>query len=97
MADQTLDDGLEATPEAEEAPPGLGGRRKLVVLGAGLLLLLGIAAGLYFTGFANRFLGRSQVAEAPPPKPASWASAATKPCTRNASSESPTIAPSLSA
>ena len=70
MADQTLDDGLEATPEAEEAPPGLGGRRKLVVLGAGLLLLLGIAAGLYFTGFANRFLGRSQVAEAPPPKPA---------------------------
>ena len=69
MADQTLDDGLEATPEAEEAPPGLGGRRKLIVLGAGVVLLLGIAAGLYFTGFAGRFLGHSQVAEAPP-KPA---------------------------
>src|SRR5579875_4149814 len=68
MAEQTLDDGLEATPETEEAPR-LGGRRKLVILGGGLVLLLAIAAGLYFTGFADRLLGHSEVAEAPP-KPA---------------------------
>ena len=59
-----------AWTETEEAPPGLGGRRKLIILGAGLVALLAIGAGLYFTGFADRLLGHSEVAEAPPPKPA---------------------------
>ncbi len=74
MAEATIDDKIEASADGD-APPDLGdsksGKKKLIIYaGAGIVALLLIGAGLYFTGLLDRFIGHKEAAEeAPPPKP----------------------------
>lgn len=67
MADDDLDDMNEA-PEGEEAlegedgfdEEGEGGNKKLLlIIGGVFVLLIGAAAGLYFTGMLDSVLGKS--------------------------------------
>jgi flagellar FliL protein len=70
MSDRTVDEEVEA-PAEEAAPASTGGRRKLLFLGLGVVVLLAATgAVLYFTGFADKFIGhKEKVVEAPPPPP----------------------------
>jgi flagellar FliL protein len=59
MADRALDDAAEvpATPAEEQAPAPSGGRKKLIIMALGAVLLLaGAGGGLYFTGIVDKFL-----------------------------------------
>jgi len=59
MTDQAIaEDGVEAPEEGAAATPArFGGKKLLLFVAAPVLALLLIAAGLYFTGMLNRFLG----------------------------------------
>ena len=66
MTDQTADEALDKTAEAEEPKPRFGRKKLIIFGGAGLLvLLLGAGAYLYFTGTVARLLGHK---EEPPPE-----------------------------
>jgi flagellar FliL protein len=66
MTDQAIaDDGSDA-PEQDGAGPSsrFGGKKKLLILvGAPLLVLVLVGAGLYFTGILGKFLGGSKTEE----------------------------------
>ena len=66
MADQALDEIIAATPRSARK----GGKKIILFAALALLLLIGIGAGLYFSGIAQVLLGKhEEVAkvEAPPP------------------------------
>jgi flagellar FliL protein len=64
MTDQAIADDLPESSEKEEAVAASRfGRKKLILfVAAPVLALLLIAAGLYFTGFLNRFIGEKSEA-----------------------------------
>ena len=73
MATAAVNEEIEAVPEGEaaEAPKGGGKKKLIMIVGGVVLLLVGVGAGLYFTGMLDSVLGKkaATVAEAPPPKP----------------------------
>ena len=64
MTDQAIADDLPESSEKEEAVAASRfGRKKLILfVAAPVLAILLIAAGLYFTGFLNRFIGEKSEA-----------------------------------
>ncbi|HVB67952.1 MAG TPA: flagellar basal body-associated FliL family protein [Acetobacteraceae bacterium] len=58
-----------AEPTASPAPAKAGGRRKLILIGAPVLLLAALGGGAWFSGLLPRLLGRSghAGAQASPP------------------------------
>jgi flagellar protein FliL len=63
MAEQTADQEVEISAEAEAAPSG--GKHKLIIIAAGAIgLLLITGAVLYFTGIADKFIGHKEAAPA---------------------------------
>jgi flagellar protein FliL len=76
MADRAVEDAAEVpeTPAEEQAPAPSGGRKKLLIIALGAVLLLaGAGGGLYFTGILDKLMPhKGEVAEkvsAPPPPP----------------------------
>jgi flagellar FliL protein len=76
MADRALEDSAEvpATTAEDQAPAPSAGRKKLIIVALGAVLLLaGAGGGLYFTGIIDKFLPhKAEVvdkAAAPPPPP----------------------------
>jgi flagellar protein FliL len=76
MADRAVEEAAEVpeTPAEEPAPAPSGGRKKLLIIALGAVLLLaGAGGGLYVTGILDKFLPhKEEVAEkvsAPPPPP----------------------------
>ena len=70
MSDRTIDETMESAGADGGAPSG--GRKKLLFIGVGAVLLLLITGGvLYMTGIADKFLGHKEEATAekaaPPP------------------------------
>jgi flagellar FliL protein len=61
----------EATADApaDEAPAKRGGRRKLIMIGAPVLLLAALGAGGWFSGLLPRLLGLRHPAGPKPPAP----------------------------
>lgn len=59
MADSTIEEDIELTPGEEGASSsGSGGSRRIMIFAAaGLVVLLGTAAGLYYTGIIGKLLG----------------------------------------
>src|SRR5579863_4332977 len=75
MADRAVDDAAEvpATPAEEQAQAPSGGRKKLIIIALGAVLLLaGAGSGLYFSGIIDKFLPhKAEVVDkaAAPPAP----------------------------
>jgi flagellar FliL protein len=61
MADQALDEIIAATPR----PARKGGKKIILFAALALLLLIGIGAGLYFSGIAQALLGGKQTGAKP--------------------------------
>jgi len=70
MAEQTIDEAVEAVAEGESTSPKRS-RNKLIFIGAGGLLLVLLAAGgyFYFNGTIGRLMGHPAAEAPPPPKP----------------------------
>jgi flagellar FliL protein len=65
-AQAVADDGADVPEQEAPAPSRFGGKKKLFVfIGAPLLALLLIGAGLYFTGMLNKLLGHEKTEAAP--------------------------------
>jgi len=64
MTDQAIADDLPESSEQEEAvaAPRFGRKKLILFVAAPLLVIVLIAAGLYFTGFLNRFIGEKSEA-----------------------------------
>jgi len=64
MTDQAIADDLPESSEQEEAvaAPRFGRKKLILFVAAPVLAILLIAAGLYFTGFLNRFIGEKSEA-----------------------------------
>src|ERR1700760_4164145 len=70
MAEQAMDEGLADAGGGRKR----GGKRLIIFTVLALLLMVGTAAGLYFSGIASTLLGKGeekteQKVEAPPPPP----------------------------
>ncbi|MDV7339069.1 flagellar basal body-associated FliL family protein [Terasakiella sp. A23] len=66
MADDDLDDDMDDDDEfddEEEGGSGGGGKKKILLLAIPLVLILGGAAGAYFTGLLDPLLGVEETAE----------------------------------
>lgn len=64
MADDDLDDDMDDDDEFEEEGGGSGGgKKKMLLLAIPLVLILGGAAGAYFTGLLDPLLGVEETAE----------------------------------
>ena len=66
MADDDLDDDMDDDDEfdeEEEGGSGGGGKKKLIMLAIPLVLIIGGAAGAYFTGLLDPLLGVEETVE----------------------------------